>query len=370
MVEAANAARLSSVMSSQLLWGTAALALSVTGGTASAQTVSPVTVTPSTLAPEQSNTGYRLEIPEAGALQAPAGAEKMSVTLTDVQIAGGFPEVAAQTDAVIAGLRNRRVSLAQIYAAASQIEAIHARAGYVLARVSVPPQQLADGGALKIVVTDGFIESVDVTGLPGRVRSAVKARTAMLDGKRHVTIAQIEQPLVIAGDVPGLSLRSTLMRGTLPGGTRLVLEGKQHLLTGSLGVDNQLDPSLGRWGINLQLALNSAFGLGEQIYGFVSSNYDLSQTFKRNPPERVLGGGNILPLGDGRFSLNPEATFARTAPAPAAGTPQTVGTLRRLTMRANDTLLRTRRSQAAVNLTVEQIDETNAVPDFGGPDQP
>jgi len=241
----------------------------LTGGAAHGQ-VSPVTVTPSTLAPAARDNGMRVDIPETGALRAPAGAENLRVTLGDVRLEGGFAEVATQSEAVLQTLRGKQVTLAQIYAAASEIEAIHARAGYVLVRVSVPPQDLANGATLRITITDGFIEGVDVSGLPRRVRGPVRARTTPLIGQRHVTLRQIEQALLIAGDTPGLTLRSTLMRGNQPGGTRIVLEGSQQLLQGSLGADNGLDPSLGGSEVSLQLALNSALGLGEQIYGFVA----------------------------------------------------------------------------------------------------
>ena len=329
-----------------------------------AQSVSPVTVTPPSLIPERRDNGMRVDIPEAGALQAPAGAEGMGVTLGDARLEGGFVEVSGATDAVLQTLRGRRVSLAQIYAAASEIEAIHARAGYVLARVSVPPQDLADGAGLRIVITDGFVEAIDVTGLPARVQAPMKARTAKLIGQHHIRLAQIEQALLIAGDTPGVALRSTLMRGRQPGGTKIVLEGSQHLVQGSIGVDDNLDPTLGRWGVNAQLALNSALGLGEQIYGFVSTDYDAGGFTSSAPRERVLGGGVILPLGDGRISVNPEATSAVTTPTPAAGTPLTVGSLRRLTLRINDTLLRSRFRQLGLNLAIEQIDESNKVPAF------
>ena len=342
----------------------AALMAVLVAPAAHGQAVSPVTVTPSTLAPEHRDNGMRVDIPEAGALQAPAGAEMLTVTLGDVRLEGGFADVASQSDAVVQALRGKPVTLAQIYAAASEIEAIHARAGYVLARVSVPPQDLTSGGSLRIVITDGFIEGVDVSGLPRRVQGPVKARIARLIGTHHVKLAQIEQALLIAGDTPGLALRSTLMRGTQPGGTKIVLEGSQHLLQGSFGADNALDPSLGRSEVNLQLALNSTLGLGEQIYGFVSSGYQIDQLFNAHPRERVLGGGVILPLGDGRFSINPEVTSAITVPTPALGSPASVGDLRRLTLRASETLIRTRSEQLNLNVAIEQVNEDNKIPAF------
>lgn len=358
MKRRAAAAELCAARGRSLLAGLVLL----TGGAAHGQ-VSPVTVTPSTLAPQPRDSGMRVQIPETGALQAPAGAENLSVTLGDVRLEGTFAQISPQIDAVLRRLRGARVSLAQIYAAASEIEAIHARAGYVLVRVSVPPQDLANGATLRITITDGFIEGVDVSGLPRRVRGPVRARTAPLIGQRHVTLRQIEQALLIAGDTPGLTLRSTLMRGQQPGGTRIVLEGSQQLLQGSLGVDNGLDPSLGGSEVSLQLALNSALGLGEQIYGFVASGYQLDQLTRSAPRERVLGGGVILPLGGGRFTVNPELTSAITSPT-ASGQPS-IGDLRRLTLRAGAALIRSRNQQAGLTFAIEQVEEDNKIPTYG-----
>lgn len=326
--------------------------------------VSPVTVTPETLSPESERPAVRVDIPAAGAIRPPAGAENAAVALADVSVEGAFPAVAEEVAAIVAPLEGQRVTLERIYAAASQIEAAHARRGYVLARVSVPPQELADGGTMRMVVTDGYIEKVDVTALPERIREPVLRRAEPLVGKRQVTIAEIEQALSLAMDIPGLALRSTLVRGEAPGTVGLVLEGDQRLVTGRIGIDNQLDPSLGRWGANLQLVLNSALGLGEQIYGFASSDYAFTRSLSGDPRQRVLGAGAIVPIGEGRLILNPEATFATTTPDTAATVLRTRGVLRRLTMRGQGVLRKTRSDDIRLGLTVEQIDVRNEALDF------
>jgi hemolysin activation/secretion protein len=311
------------------------------------------------LRPATPDASAAIAIPQVDGLVAPAGSENLVVTPGAVTVDGAFPELAAQTRAIVAQLQGHRVNLAQIYAAASAIEAAHARAGYVLARVTMPPQQLVEGGALRIVVVDGFIEDIDVTDVPDRVRRAVLARVAGLKGRRHLRLGAIEQPLLIAAQVPGLTMTSTLARGTSDGGTRLILAGHQALISGSIGTDNSLASSLGTYSASAQIAINSAFGLGEQIYGLATSGYDVTRLFSAGVPVRVLGGGVVLPLGDGRLTVNPEATIARTQPAPVAGTPQSRGDLRRLTLRGDYVLEKTRRHTADALVTVEQIDETN-----------
>jgi hypothetical protein len=139
------------------------------------------------------------------------------VAISNVTVEGGFPELEAETEAVTAKLRGRRVTVAEIFAAANAIEQAYAARGYVLVRVAVPPQQLKNGGPLRLVVVDGFVESVDVKGVPERQRALVQARLASLIGKRHVTLAEIERRLILASDIPGLVLSSTIARGTAPG---------------------------------------------------------------------------------------------------------------------------------------------------------
>jgi hemolysin activation/secretion protein len=336
----------------------------VIAGPAAAQTTAPSSVTPPTLRPEAPATSPVM-IPQSDGLRPPAGTEGLSVTLAGVDVEGGYPEVAGQTDAILAKLKGRKVTLAEVYATASAIEAAHVRAGYILVRASVPPQQLVDGGTVRIVIVDGFIEDVDTSTVPARSRAVVAARVAGLAGRHHIKLAQIEEPLLLASDVPGVSLSSTLMRGSQPGGARLVINAKQHLLSGNVGFDNSYSPLLDRYGFSTQLSLNSALGLGEQFYGFAAGGYDLGKFFSTDAPVRVLGGGAVVPFVNGRLVVNPEATFSRTQPFAPAGVTRTRGVLQRLTVRAGYTITKTRAHTVAVNATVEQLDETNSAIDFG-----
>lgn len=328
------------------------------------QPVSPVTVTPPTLSPEETRAPFRVEIPTNGSLTPPPGADGVSVSLANVEIDGEFLLANSDIAEVLAGITGRSVTLAEIYSAASKVERIYAQDGYILARISVPPQELEDGGVLRFVLTDGYIEAVDASALPSRIRDTVALRTKELEGKRQITLAEIEEALSFAADLPGISLRSTLVRGNMPGAVRLVLEGEQRLFTGLISIGNQLDPSLGRWGANLQLVSNSLFGMGEQLYGFASADYAFKRYFEGDARQRVLGGGAIVPLGTGAFSLNPEATFATTTPDTGVNVLRTRGKLRRLTLRGQGIVHKTRSEDLRIGLTVEQLDVRNDALDF------
>ena len=325
----------------RLARGALAFALLTATTGASGQVVAPSRVTPTTLAPPSGPSGA-IAVTSPEGLTAPANASKLFLTIGNVTVEGGFPELAADTAAITAKIQGRRISVAEIFAAANAIEQAYAARGYVLVRVAVPPQQLKNGGTLRLVVIDGFIEGADLKGIPEKQRALVQARLASLIGKRHVTLAEIERRLLLASDIPGLSLSSTITRGTAPGATLLVLEGTWNAVVGTLGVDNRLPTSLGDWELNGALAVNSPLGYGEQIYGAASSGWDLGKVFNATTPMQLLGAGIVAPIGVDGWKINPEYTNSVTRPAPTPWAPADVGYYQRFDLRASYPLILSR----------------------------
>src|SRR5271157_2273668 len=189
------------------------------------QVVSPSQVTPTTLAPA-TRPSATIALTNPAGLAPPANASSLSVAVSNVTVSGGFPELEAETSAITARIRGMRVSVADIFAAANAIEQAYAARGYVLVRVAVPPQKLQNGGTLRLVVIDGFVEGVDAKGVPEKQRALVLARLHSLIGECHVTLGEIERRLLLASDIPGLALASTITRGNAPGGNALGLGGE------------------------------------------------------------------------------------------------------------------------------------------------
>jgi hemolysin activation/secretion protein len=325
-----------------------------------AQQVAPSRVTPESLRPAPAPPPT-IELPSGAPEAAPAGAVAgLSVVVGQIEVAGTFPEFQAQTAALLDPLRGRRLTVAQLYESASALERAYTSAGYVLARVVVPPQKLVDGGTVRLTVVDGVIERVDVGAVPERQRAVVAARMGPIVGERHVTLDEIERRLLLVGDLPGIRLRSTLAQGATAGGTLLVVEATQNYVTGSVGINDRLPTSLGTWAIDTNLALNDAFGFGEQAYFSYSSNPDFG-----TPRLRIRGGGVVLPIGDDGFMLNPEYTESIARAIPPPGTPATLGDFQRLALHANYPLIRTRDETLTVQATAEWDDEKLTAIDFG-----
>jgi hemolysin activation/secretion protein len=326
--------------------------------------VAPSQVTPQTLRPATPNPAS--DLPSAGSeqLQAPAGAERLSFIVGRVEIKGTFLELDTETRALAHTVEGHRVTVAQVYEFANALEQAYARAGYILVRVTVPQQKLNDHGRLLIVIVDGFVEKVQVDNVPDLVRALVSARMASLVGRRHIKLGEIERRLLIAGDVPGLRLKSTLARGKTIGGTLLVLEGTHRLVTGTASIDNRLPSSLGTWSYGTSVALNSAFGFGEQFYVSAQSSGDPARIFDSSSPFRVLGAGAVLPLGTDGWILNPEYTNSRSQPLPVIGALANIGQFERFALRTSYPLIRTRTTTLSLNGAFEYISQSVALPLF------
>ena len=121
-----------------------------------AQTAAPITVVPPSIVPAPPAPIVPPEFPTGGALEPPKGSGNLAFSPSSFVVEGGFADLAEATAAIVGPLEGRPDTLTQVYAAASAIEAAYARAGYVLVRVSVPPQDLRDGAPVRFSVIDGL----------------------------------------------------------------------------------------------------------------------------------------------------------------------------------------------------------------------
>jgi hemolysin activation/secretion protein len=288
-------------------------------GTAIAQTASQIT--PQSFRPPLESPAGGLTVSAPQELATPAGAEALFVTLSGVTVEGGFEALQGAAAALQTRLSQRRISGAEIFAAARELEAAYASAGYVLVRVVLPPQTLVDGARLKLVVIDGFIERIETKDAPERVRARIAAVLAPLQGRGGLTLAEIERRVLLAGDAPGVILHSTLAPGEKPGATILIVDGKHEPVGGLVTVDNSLAAPLGQWTTGLGLDLNSVSGFGELVYLRANGDPNFGSNGFLNPDarNRALAAGVVLPIGDDGLSFNLEGTEARTNPIPTAG---------------------------------------------------
>lgn len=279
-----------------------------------AQTVpSPSQVAPATI-PAAPPAPARIVLPqvEAGAA-IPPGAKALKFHLTGFAIDGEFAELAEARKALEAPLVGRQVSVAQVFEFASALQAAYVNAGYPLVRVVVSPQELGTAATIKLRVVDGFVERIDAGAIGARARGHVLAAVSSLVGKRHLTQAELERRLLLAGDTPGLVLNAVFTAGKEVGGVVLVLTGRYRPVSLSLYSDDTMPTVFGTGQLVATASLNSVFGLGEQLTVSAAGlpDKDYSTSF---PTRRYLSAIASLPLGTDGWLLEGGFTKGITTP--------------------------------------------------------
>ncbi|CAO3431380.1 hypothetical protein [Azospirillum endophyticum] len=312
---------------------------------------------PSFRPPLQGGTGT-VRVPDGPGLQAPAGADRLTVRIGRFAVEGTLPALEGETRAITAPFEGKTVSAAAIFDVAQALEHAYVQAGYVLARVVLPAQELADDGPVRLTVIDGFIERIDVSGVPEPVRGRISALLAPLEGVRGIGLDRIERRLLLAGDTPGVTLRSTLAAGDAPGASVLVVEARHRPVGGMVGFDNALSASLRRYTLSLGVDINAPTGHGELLYARAGGypNGGTNGFFADRPRNRSLAGGLVLPLGTDGLSLNLEATEARATPLPEDGFGFT-SVYSRYSARLRHPLLRSRAATVNTELAFDAIEE-------------
>ncbi|RCW20641.1 hemolysin activation/secretion protein [Ciceribacter lividus] len=299
---------------------TLGLAMSASSGLAHAQTASQLTEK-SYAPPVIKAVKGGLALPGSTGVEAPAGAERLHVTPSGLVVDGSLPGMETDTAAVEGTIAGKTVTGADLFKAASDLEAAYVRAGYLLVRVSLPPQTLKNGQPLKLVVTDGYVEAIDASALSGKARTRVEAVLAPLAGSKGLTKRELERRLLLAGDTPGVMLKSTLKAGSKPGATIIVVDGRYDAVTVSSSVDNSLSSSMGSIVASTGFDFNNLLGLGEAFYlrlngypGFGSDNI-----VSADPRNRQIVAGLTMPIGTDGLWAGLEAVDSRTHPTSSLG---------------------------------------------------
>lgn len=363
MVKPADQANPTGNPATTLRWRSVAVVFAALGAIASPLTTTPAfaqtasELTPNTFAPDaQRLTGTVVFSGERGTAP-PAGAEKLLINLAGVTLDGGLTEMADANAAVAARLSGKTITVAEIFNAASDLETAYAQAGFVLARVVLPAQNLNDGGRLRIVVVDGFVERVDTSTVPAPVADRISGLTAPLIGQRSLRLPELERQLLLAGDTYGVALGSALAAGATPGATTLILKPEFRPVTGFFAFDNAVSSELGPLVLSAGIEINSALEMGETVYARLSTTPSgdnasgVGAFFGSDPRLRTASIGAVFPIGDDGFTLNIEATDSRTAPDDL--TAPTVSRFERSSVRLFYPVIRSRNRNISGQLTLD-----------------
>ena len=235
---------------------------------------------------------------EAPPLQPQTGPGAVAeIAVGAVRITGAAAVPPAALAPAIAGLAETTIPLARIEEARLGILRAYRDAGYPFAAVNAgvtprggtPP--VAD---LNFAVTEGFVAEVKLEGDIGPAGTQVLRFLNRLIGQRPVSSAAIERALLLAQDIPGLTVRGTLRPlANEPGALLLVAQVERKSYSGYVNLDNRGYRLVGPWQGLLVAGLNSFTEYGERTEFSLFGAQDSTQWFAQSSVDAFVGGSGL-----------------------------------------------------------------------------
>lgn len=297
------------------LLGVATLAFGLCLGSAQAQQVQPTLPSgvepgrelPRPVMPTPSAPGQAITVPQASAAEAPDGAENFRLTLNTVTVEGNTAFDTAALRPLYADMIGREVTVRDLFGVANAIELRYRGEGYVTSRVIVPEQTIEDGN-FRIIVVEGSVSDIVYDLDIGPAQAAVVRLLEPLRGVKPISIAAIERRLLLANDLPGLTVRGSLEPSAdVVGGSVIRVTADRKLVDASLTFDNRNSPYLGSSELIASVTANSIAGNADRL-GLMGK---MSTPAKRS---WMVAGNYQANLGSNGLTVGLSSSYAQSEP--------------------------------------------------------
>jgi hemolysin activation/secretion protein len=215
---------------------------------------------------------------------------KVDVAVSAVSVEGATAYPDARLAALTAGLTGPAIPLPQIEAARTALLNLYRGDGFVLTTVTA---SLGAGGALRFIVSEGHISDVKLEGDIGPAATQVLRFLQHITQSRPISTATLERWLLLAQDVPGVTVRAVLRPSEEPGALTLIAQVSRQAASGLLTVDNRGFRNTGPIEALSVLDLNSFTSLGEKSEFSIYHTDGNTQNFGQAATEVFVGGSGL-----------------------------------------------------------------------------
>ena len=209
--------------------------------------------------PQKSAPEIRIE----EATTTPPGAESVRVLVKALKITGARTFSPEELIAIARFTPGSELTLADLQVMAARITDHYRKQGYFVARAYLPAQSIADN-VVTIVVSEGVLGQVTLRNQTNLSDGLAHRLLDGLDSGDPITLAPLENRLLLLSDLPGVKVTSTLVPGMLPGSSDLIVDvAPGQRVTGSIDADNAGNPYTGEVRVGATVNLNNPLGLGD-----------------------------------------------------------------------------------------------------------
>ncbi|MDR5903202.1 ShlB/FhaC/HecB family hemolysin secretion/activation protein [Halomonas icarae] len=190
------------------------------------------------------------------------------VVVTGFNIEGNHTYDSSTLLGLIASEIGKPMTLKQIRETAAHIAEFYHRNGYPLVKVIVPQQTFGSDRPVKLVVLEGRLGNIEVSGnqryASDRVRAALDEPGVKID--EPIKLQQVERTLTRLNRQSGITASATLRPGSEQGYTDLVVDVEEApRVAGSLAVNNYGSKNTGEHRVIPSLKFQNLSGRGDQL---------------------------------------------------------------------------------------------------------
>lgn len=190
-----------------------------------------------------------------------------TVTVKGFRFSGNTLLTAEQLTPIVAPWLHRPLGFAELQQAADAVARAYREAGWIV-RAYLPRQDITNG-LVTIQIVESVFGSIHIEGGPTtRLKSDVILATFAVQQKlgEPLNAEALDRALLLADDLPGVTVAGVLREGKAERETDLVLKiADEPLLTGEAGIDNTGSRATGEERLIVNAALNSPLKLGDLL---------------------------------------------------------------------------------------------------------
>lgn len=214
--------------------------------------------------PAPQTTEAKIRIEEATPANT-TGATSASVLVNELRFSGEHMYSSTELQAIARFTPGTELTLQELQAMAARITAEYHNKGYFVARAYLPAQDISNH-VVTIAVSEGKLGKVVLNNQSNLSDGLANGLLDDMHTGDVITIAPLENRLLLLSDVPGVKVSSTLVPGTLPGTSDLMVDvtpGK--LVSGMVDIDNAGNPYTGEYRLGATVNFNNMAGRGDVL---------------------------------------------------------------------------------------------------------